>query len=99
VSGDLAHSGGHAGGHEMQPERVARLVNDIAVQFPHLSDDEAAAAIAVHIKKFWDPRMLAELTALAGRTDAGLVARGAAAARLVAEPALRPTPGGPPTGG
>jgi formate dehydrogenase subunit delta len=80
----LASELAHPGGHEMQPARVARLANDIAVQFPHLSDADAATAIAAHIRRFWDPRMLAELTELAARPDAELVSRAATAARLVA---------------
>jgi len=61
-----------------------RLANDIAVQFPHQPDAQAAAAIAAHIKMFWEPRMLAELTAVASRPDSGLVARASAAAKLLA---------------
>ncbi|MGI5130701.1 formate dehydrogenase subunit delta [Pseudonocardia sp. CA-107938] len=44
-----------------------RLAGDIAAQFRHRPADEAAAAIATHIRQFWDPRMrrhlLAELAA------------------------------------
>jgi formate dehydrogenase subunit delta len=81
---EQAHSDGTAKAHEMQPERVVRLVNDIAVQFPHLADAEAVPAIAAHIKRFWEPRMLAELAALSGRPDSGLTERAGAAARLLA---------------
>nr|WP_042195254.1 formate dehydrogenase subunit delta [Kibdelosporangium sp. MJ126-NF4]CEL21853.1 hypothetical protein [Kibdelosporangium sp. MJ126-NF4]CTQ92632.1 hypothetical protein [Kibdelosporangium sp. MJ126-NF4] len=38
-----------------------RLANEIAVQFHHRPADEAAAAIANHIRMFWDPRMKADL--------------------------------------
>ncbi|WP_127500421.1 formate dehydrogenase subunit delta [Actinoplanes solisilvae] len=38
-----------------------RMINDIAVQFQHQAPDAAAAAIAEHIRAFWDPRMRAEL--------------------------------------
>ncbi|MFC7342824.1 formate dehydrogenase subunit delta [Saccharopolyspora griseoalba] len=38
-----------------------RMANDIAVQFTHQPPDQAAAAIANHIKMFWDPRMKSEL--------------------------------------
>jgi formate dehydrogenase subunit delta len=34
-----------------------RLANEIAVQFTHVPRDEAVAAIAKHIRSFWDPRM------------------------------------------
>ena len=38
-----------------------RLANEIAVQFQHQAPDEAAHAIANHIRMFWDPRMRTEL--------------------------------------
>ena len=38
-----------------------RLANSIAVQFHHRPADEAASAIANHIRMFWDPRMRTEL--------------------------------------
>jgi len=68
----------------MQPARVARLANDIAVQFPHQSDTQAAETIAAHIAAFWEPRMVAELAALSSRPDSGLAERARAAARLLA---------------
>ena len=37
------------------------MVNDIAAQFRHQAPDAAAAAIAEHVRAFWDPRMRAEL--------------------------------------
>lgn len=37
------------------------MINDIAVQFRHQGLDTAAAAIAEHVRTFWDPRMRAEL--------------------------------------
>jgi formate dehydrogenase subunit delta len=43
----------------MSPQ--VRMINDIAVQFQHQEPDTAAAAIAEHIRAFWDPRMRAEL--------------------------------------
>jgi formate dehydrogenase subunit delta len=38
-----------------------RLADEIAVQFQHQPADEAATAIANHIRMFWDPRMRADL--------------------------------------
>ena len=38
-----------------------RLANEIAVQFHAHPPDEAAAAIANHIRMFWDPSMRADL--------------------------------------
>jgi formate dehydrogenase subunit delta len=39
----------------------ARMANEIAVQFHHRPVPEAAQAIATHIRRFWDPRMLDQL--------------------------------------
>jgi formate dehydrogenase subunit delta len=47
-----------------------RLANDIAAQFRHRPPEEAAAAIAAHIRAFWDPRMRSQLLAHA---EAGAV--------------------------
>jgi formate dehydrogenase subunit delta len=38
-----------------------RMANDIARNLGHLPGEEAAAAIAGHIARFWDPRMRARL--------------------------------------
>jgi formate dehydrogenase subunit delta len=37
------------------------MANEIAVQFHHRDIPAAAAAIALHIRQFWDPRMKADL--------------------------------------
>lgn len=71
--------------HEMEPARVARLANDISAQFPHLPVEVAAKEVAAVIRSFWEPRMRAELTELAGRADSGLSERAAAAAGLLAQ--------------
>ena len=42
----------------------ARMGNDIARQFTHLTAGEAADAIARHIETFWDPSMRRRLEAL-----------------------------------
>jgi formate dehydrogenase subunit delta len=39
----------------IRPE--VRMGNDIARQFAHLSYDQATAAIAAHLRTFWDPSM------------------------------------------
>ncbi|HEU5469862.1 MAG TPA: formate dehydrogenase subunit delta [Actinophytocola sp.] len=38
-----------------------RLANEIAVQFHHRPADEAASAIANHIRMFWAPSMRTDL--------------------------------------
>ena len=50
----------------------ARMGNDIARQFAHLSPARAADAIAVHLETFWDPRMRRDLEALAAAHDDSL---------------------------
>jgi len=49
---------------EATPPQV-RLANEIAVQFHHRPPEQAAQAIAQHIRMFWDPRMKAALLRLA----------------------------------
>jgi len=48
-----------------------RLANEIAAQFAHRTPDEAATAIANHLKAVWDPRMKQSLIthANSGATD------------------------------
>jgi formate dehydrogenase subunit delta len=55
----------------MSTSEVARLASDIAAQFAHESDEQAAASVAAHIRTFWDPRMRSQLIALvaAGGSD------------------------------
>ena len=49
-----------------------RMVNNIAVQFRYLPDDQAAAAIANHVRRFWDPRMKTRLFELAAASRESL---------------------------
>ena len=34
-----------------------KMINNIAAHFGYLRSEQAAAAVADHIKRFWDPRM------------------------------------------
>jgi formate dehydrogenase subunit delta len=34
-----------------------RLINQIVIHFGYLSSDVAAAEVANHVRRFWDPRM------------------------------------------
>ncbi|WP_030484896.1 formate dehydrogenase subunit delta [Nocardioides aequoreus] len=38
-----------------------RLATDIALQFRHLPEEEAAERVATHLRMFWDPRMRTRL--------------------------------------
>ena len=49
-----------------------RLANEIAIQFHHQPPEQAAGAIANHIRMFWDPRMRAELLSRAETDPADL---------------------------
>lgn len=50
----------------------ARMGNDIARQFGHLSDQEAAEHIATHVEKFWEQRMINRLLTLVRAQDPSL---------------------------
>ncbi|HME22017.1 MAG TPA: formate dehydrogenase subunit delta [Acetobacteraceae bacterium] len=41
----------------MSPDKLAYMANQIGKFFAHQKHDEAVAAIADHLDKFWDPRM------------------------------------------
>lgn len=45
----------------MNLQPAMRLAEDIAAHFRHLEYRDAVAAIAQHIRSFWDPRMRAQL--------------------------------------
>jgi formate dehydrogenase subunit delta len=45
----------------MDVERLIYMANQIARNFAAQGEDEAAAATADHIDKFWDPRMRKQL--------------------------------------
>jgi formate dehydrogenase subunit delta len=48
----------------MNRARLIHDANEIAKYFAAYPREEAIAGIADHIKKFWDPRMRAELKAM-----------------------------------
>ncbi len=41
----------------MSSDKLVYMANQIGKFFAHRHDDEAVAAIADHLVKFWDPRM------------------------------------------
>ena len=41
-----------------------RMINSIAAHFGYLRAEQAAAAVADHIRRFWDPRMKRRLLLL-----------------------------------
>ncbi len=47
----------------MNVEKLVRMANQIALNFQAIGQDNAVAATAEHIWKFWDPRMKAAIFA------------------------------------
>jgi formate dehydrogenase subunit delta len=66
-----------------------RLANDVAAQFTHQPLDEAAQAIAAHLRAFWDPRMRAALLAHLAAGGAGLDSIALRAAALLQPTGVR----------
>lgn len=56
----------------MRAEKLAMMANQIATFFDAQGEAGAPAAVADHLRKFWDPVMRAELAALVGRGDGTL---------------------------
>ena len=56
----------------MRPEKLAMMANQIGAFFKAQGEAEAAAAIADHLKKFWDPGMRADIVAHLASGGAGL---------------------------
>ncbi len=48
----------------MSPERLAYMANQIGRFFAHRPEDAAAADIADHLRKFWEPRMRTQIIAM-----------------------------------
>jgi formate dehydrogenase subunit delta len=52
----------------VSPEKLVYMANQIGKFFVNQGEDKAVAAIAEHIRKFWEPRMR---TAIFAHLDAG----------------------------
>ena len=65
-----------------------RLANDVTVQFAHRPPEVAAAAVATHLRDFWEPRMTRALLAHVAAGGEGLDPVAVRAAEL-----LRPEAG------
>jgi formate dehydrogenase subunit delta len=69
----------------MNVERLVVMANDIANFFvAEAGADGAPEQVAIHIRKFWDPRMRAQIAAHAQAGGHGLSAAALAAAKLIA---------------
>jgi len=56
----------------MRAEKLTMMANQIGAFFKAQGEDKAAAAIADHLKRFWDPGMRADIVAHLGQGGAGL---------------------------
>ena len=56
----------------MPPEKLVMMANQIGAFFKAQGEAQAPAAIADHLKKFWEPRMRADIVAQLGAGGAGL---------------------------
>jgi formate dehydrogenase subunit delta len=56
----------------MSPEKLVAMANQIGKFFATQPHEDAAAAIADHLRKFWDPRMRAGILAHLDQGGAGL---------------------------
>jgi formate dehydrogenase major subunit len=63
-------SDGHAA-HESFSEELVRMANQIARQFAHDDHEDAVAAVADHLERFWEPHMRRTLLALVDRGAEG----------------------------
>jgi formate dehydrogenase subunit delta len=72
----------------MRIERLVEMANDIGAFFDAKADkDEAARDIALHLRRFWDPRMRREILAHYRQGGHGLHPTALAAVGLLAEEA------------
>lgn len=59
------------------------MINNIAAHFGYLHTDQAATAVADHIRRFWDPRMKQRLLLLVASDTTDLDPVSVAAAGLL----------------
>jgi formate dehydrogenase subunit delta len=56
----------------MSPDKLVYMANQIGKFFAHEGEEKAAASVADHITKFWDPRMRTAILAHLDNGGAGL---------------------------
>jgi formate dehydrogenase subunit delta len=56
----------------MSPDKLVTMANQIGKFFAHQGESAAAASVADHLAKFWDPRMRAAIIAHLDHGGAGL---------------------------
>jgi formate dehydrogenase subunit delta len=67
----------------MHAQDIIRMANQIAGFFAPYPHEEAVKETAEHLKKFWEPRMLAELKKVVADPKSGLSAVAMEAAKKV----------------
>ena len=70
----------------MRADKLAMMANQIGAFFKAQGEDKAPAAIADHLKRFWDPGMRADIFAHLGEGGAGLDPLVRQAVELLAKP-------------
>ena len=53
-------------------DKLVRMANQIAEYFAPLPEAEGASGVANHLKRFWAPKMIAELVERSKTEDCGL---------------------------
>jgi formate dehydrogenase subunit delta len=56
----------------MSPDKLVYMTNQIAKFFAHQGEKKAVAAIADHVRKYWEPRMRVEILRYLSSGGAGL---------------------------
>ena len=56
----------------MSPDKLVYMANQIGKFFAHEGEEKAAASVADHLRKFWDPRMRKAIIAHVEGGGAGL---------------------------
>lgn len=73
----------------MSPDKLVHMINQIARFHDRQPEEEAAANISMHLKRFWDPRMRAAIVAFVKASGEGLAP---AARRAVEKLVIDTTP-------
>ncbi|THD42759.1 MAG: formate dehydrogenase [Bradyrhizobium sp.] len=70
-------------------DKLVRMANQIGDFFAIQPQDKAVEGVAVHLKKFWTPKMISELTGYSLSGGVGLAPIARAALRSLAEQGKR----------
>jgi formate dehydrogenase subunit delta len=74
----------------MNIEHLVSMINDIGSFFDgEVGQKDAPASVALHVSRYWDPRMRSEIIAHASAGGEGLSASALAAVRSLPPPPVR----------